>query len=183
MESHSDCVHRIADGDESALEELISSRKAYVKAVFRNMGVRSNGGHTWEDLCQLVWIRVWKAATTFIPGASVSAWLHTIAKNVAIDHMRKQSRANRCAPTIDLIDSVCSYDDQSSDSAEFILNVVRKNGGRKTVEVAEQLLAGRDRDEVMRTTGIQTQATLRWRVGLIRSILEESSEFTSVFCR
>jgi RNA polymerase sigma-70 factor (ECF subfamily) len=45
-----------------------------------------------EDATQEVFLRAWRAAGTFDPTRSMSAWLFTIARRTAIDVQRRESR-------------------------------------------------------------------------------------------
>lgn len=45
-----------------------------------------------EDLCQEVFLRVYKARKGYRPRAKFSTWLFTIANNLAINHLRNKSR-------------------------------------------------------------------------------------------
>ena len=49
-----------------------------------------------EDVVQEVLVRVWRSADRFDPGrGAVSTWLFTIARNVVIDHRRRQQARPR----------------------------------------------------------------------------------------
>ena len=44
---------------------------------------------TAEDVTSDVFIRIWNSAAKFQPGSGHRGWLATIARNMAIDHIRK----------------------------------------------------------------------------------------------
>ena len=49
-----------------------------------------------DDLTQDVMLAVWRRAASFDPAkAAVSTWIYTIARNLHIDHFRKQVRAGK----------------------------------------------------------------------------------------
>src|SRR5215467_11944597 len=45
-----------------------------------------------EDLCQEVFLRIYKARKGYRPRAKFSTWLFTIANNLALNHLRGKSR-------------------------------------------------------------------------------------------
>ncbi len=47
-----------------------------------------------EDLCQEVFLRVYKARKGYRPRAKFSTWLFTIANNLAINHLRTKGRSH-----------------------------------------------------------------------------------------
>src|SRR5262249_41801751 len=45
-----------------------------------------------EDLCQEVFLRIYKARKGYRPRAKFSTWLFTIANNLALNHLRRKGR-------------------------------------------------------------------------------------------
>ena len=45
-----------------------------------------------EDLCQEVFLRIYKVRKGYRPRAKFSTWLFTIANNLALNHLRNKSR-------------------------------------------------------------------------------------------
>ena len=45
-----------------------------------------------RDVCQEVWLTVWKQLATFRADSRFSTWLHPIATRRALDHLRKRRR-------------------------------------------------------------------------------------------
>lgn len=43
-----------------------------------------------DDVHQIVWMKVWQSVPAGFRGGSFRAWLHQIARNVIIDHLRKR---------------------------------------------------------------------------------------------
>ena len=95
---------RVAAGDEQAFERLLSGHLDRIHHYLRRLT-----GHPadTDDLAQETFIKVWLKAGTFRPGrVRVTTWLHRIAHNVAVDHLRKAGRTVRAEAAEPLPDGV-----------------------------------------------------------------------------
>ncbi|WP_071460007.1 RNA polymerase sigma factor SigX [Bacillus massilinigeriensis] len=72
---------------DSVFEQLYEK---YHQAVFQFLFYMVKSREQAEDLMQEVYIRVFKSYRQFEGKSSEKTWLFSIAKNVAIDHFRKQ---------------------------------------------------------------------------------------------
>jgi RNA polymerase sigma-70 factor (ECF subfamily) len=81
---------RIRRGDEVALTDLMNRYKQPIlNFVYRLLGNASDA----DDVAQEVFVRVYQNIGKFRPGrARLSTWLFQIARNAAIDHLRKRAR-------------------------------------------------------------------------------------------
>ena len=81
----------IVDGSELAFQALASElRPLIISMVRRTLG----SGSEVDDVCQTVLLSIWKGAARWEPAKGrVSTWVASIARNRAIDHVRKASRA------------------------------------------------------------------------------------------
>lgn len=70
-------------------DSLIAARPL-VLAVIHRTGIKDRA--TAEDIAQIAFIKAWQSAGSFQSKSKVSSWLCSIAKNAAIDHMRKHKR-------------------------------------------------------------------------------------------
>jgi len=70
-------------------QSLIDARPL-VLAVIHRTGIKDRA--TAEDIAQDAFIKAWQASDTFNAKSKVSSWLCSIARNAAIDHMRKHNR-------------------------------------------------------------------------------------------
>lgn len=88
-EQFAQCMKRIAGGDKDALREIYEEYLGYLYSVV--YGVL---GHkeTAEDVTSDVFLRIWNTADKFKPGGGHKAYLATIARNMAIDELRKRRR-------------------------------------------------------------------------------------------
>jgi len=87
---------RYQRGDRDAFAELVRRYQTPIyNFVIRQVGQTS----TAEDTTQEVFLRVVQNAAEFKHEARFSTWLYTIARNLCIDHLRKQS--HRRHPSLD----------------------------------------------------------------------------------
>ncbi len=79
-------VARLRRGDLDALSELISR---YQNRLYRYLLRLVRQPAEAEDLFQQTWLRVVEKIRTFDPSRNFDAWLFTLARNLAIDHLRR----------------------------------------------------------------------------------------------
>lgn len=96
----SELVRRVAEHrDRDALAQLFHLFAPRIKSMMLRLGVESG---TAEDLAQETLLNVWRKAQLYSPEkGAASTWIFTIARNLRIDHIRRQSSR----PYVDL-DSV-----------------------------------------------------------------------------
>ena len=72
-----------------AFETLVERyQNRLVGILFHLVGNREEA----EDLCQEVFLRIYKARKGYRPRAKFSTWLFTIANNLALNHLRSKGR-------------------------------------------------------------------------------------------
>ncbi len=72
-----------------AFETLVERyQNRLVGILFHLVGNREEA----EDLCQEVFLRIYKARKGYRPKAKFSTWLFTIANNLALNHLRSKGR-------------------------------------------------------------------------------------------
>jgi RNA polymerase sigma-70 factor (ECF subfamily) len=77
------------DNSGNAFEELMLRYQTRLVTVLGHLvGSRDQA----EDLAQDVFLRVYRARKSYVPGAKFSTWLFTIANNVAANALRSRSR-------------------------------------------------------------------------------------------
>ncbi|MCE0484455.1 MAG: sigma-70 family RNA polymerase sigma factor [Methylacidiphilales bacterium] len=80
----------IAVGDETALRELIEK---YQGAVYGTIAKMLGDPVEAQDLAQLVFVRVYRAARSYRATAQFKTWLFTIVRNLVFNEHRRRSRA------------------------------------------------------------------------------------------
>lgn len=83
--TEAEMVRRAQNGDAAAFEHLYKAHSARVYSVcLRILKSRTDA----EDLVQQVFLRVFRRIGTFRSDASFSTWLHRVAVNTALMHLR-----------------------------------------------------------------------------------------------
>lgn len=73
-------------------DEIRIIYRTYYKDVYRFINSFTKSQEDAEDLTQEVFIRLFNTSSKYKGDASMKTWLFTIAKNISMDHFRKQSR-------------------------------------------------------------------------------------------
>jgi len=79
----------VRDDSATAFEELMLRYQGRLVSV---LGHLMSSRDQAEDLAQEVFLRVYRARKSYVPGAKFSTWLFTIANNVASNALRSRSR-------------------------------------------------------------------------------------------
>jgi len=82
-------MERIARGDAGAFRELSDKHLGPI-VTFATRLIQNQAEA--EEIAQETFLRAWQNASRYESKAKLTSWLHTIARNVAIDRMRKKSR-------------------------------------------------------------------------------------------
>lgn len=83
-------MERIARGNAGAFRELSDAHLGAI-VTFATRLVRNQA--EGEEIAQETFLRAWQSADKYQPKAKVSTWLHTIARHIAIDRLRKKGRS------------------------------------------------------------------------------------------
>ena len=74
-------------GDDRAFDILM---RRYLKAIFRFAQQYVRGSEDAEDVTQETFFKAWKYLKRFTPGSTFKPWLFTIARNTALDVIKKK---------------------------------------------------------------------------------------------
>ncbi len=129
------CLHRVAKGDQAALELLYKHTSAKLFGICQRIL-----GHqgTAEDVLQEVYLTVWNKAGQFDVSLGVSpiTWLAAIARNRSLDYLRGNKRK------FDDIDSVIEFAD-TTPLADAALESVQQDARLKDCLAGLDQRAGR----------------------------------------
>ncbi len=75
------------EGDETALSFLVDR---YIKDVYRFAYQLTNDAGIAEDVAQESFVKAWRHIRSYRQGSNFKTWIFTIARNTAIDWLRKQ---------------------------------------------------------------------------------------------
>ena len=100
-----DLVRRVGAGDRRATAEIVRRHLPRMVGLARRMlGDASEA----EDVAQEVFLRVWKHAAAWKPGAAkFETWMHRVAINLCLDRLRRVGR-NSGDVTSDTVDARAS---------------------------------------------------------------------------
>lgn len=82
-------VAKIKRGDKEGLKEIYEAYISYIYTIV--LGVVGNRENA-EDVTSEFFIKIWTVADTYQPNGAHKAWLATIARNMALDFLRKNKR-------------------------------------------------------------------------------------------
>lgn len=130
-ETERDLVQRARAGGEEAFGVLM---RTHYEPVFRLVNSMLRDEHSSRDVCQEIWLTVWKNIANFRGDAKFSTWVHPIATRRAIDHLRSRKRwFNRFIPFLG--------PNENDDSAERHIGApeaVEENDPRQDLERDEK---------------------------------------------
>ena len=82
-------VEKIRAGNKDGLQEIYIAYSSYIyMIVYEILRNREDA----EDVTSEFFIRLYRVAEMYSPGSGHKGWLATIARNLALDHIRKYSR-------------------------------------------------------------------------------------------
>ena len=80
---------QVRDGNAAAFEKLVQKYQGRLVSLLEHIVPNRDQA---EDLAQEVFMRVYRARKTYVPGAKFSTWLFTITHNVASNAIRRHGR-------------------------------------------------------------------------------------------
>ena len=83
------CIRAMNKGDRSGLKEVYEEYLPYIYGIVRGLLTSKEDA---EDVTSEVFIRLWEKSDTYRPGSGHKGWLATIARNLAVDAIRKKRR-------------------------------------------------------------------------------------------
>src|SRR6516165_11705742 len=90
-----EAIRGAKQGDPSCFESLYNLHKRYIYTLC--LRITRNTAEA-EDLTQEVFLQLFRKVATFRGDAAFSTWLHRVAVNVALMHLRRKSLPNSSEP-------------------------------------------------------------------------------------
>jgi len=116
-------VRQVAAGSQSALGELYDR---YVDAVFAAASRLTSDRQVAEEVVQETFLALWNRAELYDPAlGSLSAWLHTIARNRTVDRLRAAGRRPNLIP----LSSAAGEDEQDGAALDRLVAAGNVIGG------------------------------------------------------
>jgi RNA polymerase sigma-70 factor (ECF subfamily) len=147
-----DVVRRAQNGDVAAFEAIYRANSATIYALCRRM-VGDEGEA--RDLVQDVFVRAWQRLPTFKGQSALGTWMHRLAVNVVLEHMRSAKRD--LARFIDDDDATASLPATRTPSPDTQMDIDRAvaqlPAGARSVFVLHDI-HGYSHDEISQMTGI-----------------------------
>lgn len=103
-----ECMKKIRAGDKSALRKIYEEYIGFIYSVVYQVVLNKEDA---EDITSEFFIKLWKLADTYQSRKGHKAWLATIARNMAIDLLRKNKREVLVEDFADTISKNVSDDD------------------------------------------------------------------------
>jgi RNA polymerase sigma-70 factor (ECF subfamily) len=156
-------LHRAQAGEEAAFGALM---KSHYEPVFRLVYSIVRNEHDARDVCQEVWLTVWKQLAGFRGDAKFTTWLHPIAVRRAVDHLRKRRRwFDRFLPfatgdeTVEAVPEPASPSDlradtEQADRATLLRRAIDALPPKLRAVLALREIQGLSYEEIARATGI-----------------------------
>jgi len=172
---------RVRDDDAEAFAELVTNYQPRLQRILQHLvGERDVA----DDLVQDVFLRVYRARKTYLPGAKFSTWIFRIANNVASNAVRDRSRrreyqmvdfsgSQAAIPAMDQI-AVASSSSmpvrklEGTERAEMVRQALNSLSERQRMALLLSKFEGLSYQEIADAMGMTTKA--------VRSLLSRSRE-------
>ena len=139
-------VQRMAAGSEAALETIYDR---YGASIFAAAYRLTSDRGTAEEVVQETFLALWNRAETFDAAAgSLAAWLHTIARNRAIDRLRAAGRR----PSLIALSSAAATDEDPTQALERLVSGGQVIAGARAPASPEEAYAAEGLREAIRST-------------------------------
>jgi RNA polymerase sigma-70 factor (ECF subfamily) len=114
-------VEAVKEGDDIAFQTLM---RRYEDMVFNFVRQYSGNSEDAEDITQDSFFKAWKYIKRFKKGRSFKPWLYTIARNTALDHIKKKRAFS--FSELDNTDNDTNFTDTLSDSEPLPDEIFRR---------------------------------------------------------
>jgi RNA polymerase sigma-70 factor (ECF subfamily) len=167
MENENDIklVSNYLNGEEDALKEIVQK---YYKTIYRFLFNYIGGSPESADLTQEVFLKIWKKIKKYDKRHSFKTWIFTIARNTAIDFLRK--KRNSVFSDFENVDGTNMLEENLSDDLPSASEVFSK------IENAKKLKEELDRLPVIYKEVIMLKYQEEMDFGEISTVLKRPEE-------
>jgi RNA polymerase sigma-70 factor (ECF subfamily) len=152
----------VRDDDAEAFAELVLNYQPRLQRILQHLvGERDSA----DDLVQDVFLRVYRARKTYVPGAKFSTWIFRIANNIASNAVRDRSR-RREYQMVDFSGSQQAI--PAMDQLAVVRQALNSLSERQRMALLLSKFEGLSYQEIADTMGMTTKA--------VRSLLSRSRE-------
>jgi RNA polymerase sigma-70 factor (ECF subfamily) len=156
-------LRRAQTGDEAAFGAVM---RTHYERIFRLVYSMVRNEHDARDVCQEIWLTVWRQLPGFRGEAKFTTWLHPIAVRRAIDHLRKNRRwYDRFLPfatgdaTVESVPEPVAADDTRQDTEQAerraqLHGAIAALPPKQRAVLALREIQGLSYEEIARATGI-----------------------------
>lgn len=144
MTSEEMLIKRAKSGDGQAFAEIV---KLYEKNVYNSALYIAKNREDALDISQEVFLKLWRALSSYRGEASLKTWVAMITKNCAIDYIRARNQKQAASLTyesgekeIDVVDEDISSNPQRSFEQAEKITAVRKAVKNLTEPIRETLI-------------------------------------------
>ena len=157
----SEIIARIYSGDEGAMALLYDRYSRVVYAVAVRVLSDSSAA---EDILQDVFMQLWRNPQGFNAGrGSLAAWLAVIARNRAIDHLRRRRPEAGAAETLIAVDADLEHTAERNQAIEKVRTVLAGMPGEQRTALEMAFFEGLTHVEIAGKTG-QPLGTIKTRI-------------------
>ncbi|MBO5208884.1 MAG: sigma-70 family RNA polymerase sigma factor [Lachnospiraceae bacterium] len=133
-------MHRIRQGDKQGLQEIY---EAYIGLIYSIVKDVVHNKESAEDITSDFFIKLWDKADLYKSGMGHKTWMTTIARNMAIDYLRKYRREEASELLEEIEPEVFAGQEAESDSPveqEVIADLTVKEALAKLKENERQIM-------------------------------------------
>jgi RNA polymerase sigma-70 factor (ECF subfamily) len=144
-------LERVAKGDQQAMGQIFDRYSRMVYSVaFR---VLSDSGHA-EDVLQDVFFKVWREPHTFLKGrGSLGAWLAVVARNRAIDALRRRKPTDSVEDVVLVASTNLAAESERNTMIEMVRKVMKALPLEQQASMELAYFEGLSHSEIAERTG------------------------------
>jgi RNA polymerase sigma-70 factor (ECF subfamily) len=140
------------------------------RAVYRTVRAMVFDSTLAEDLSQETFVRAFRSRDRYRPTGPVGAWLHRIAVNVTISHLRREKLSRLLAPRLLVGPGSGGY--ERIEAKTLLERALARLSPRVRAAVVLHYFHGYTRDEVARILGIPS-GTVASRIAKAMSVMRD----------